>query len=185
MADGFERFVEEHYQAAYRFALSLCGHPEDAGDLTQQAFAIAQRKLHQVRDASKQKSWLFTVLRREFLHRSRDHSRQNHYPLELVEEELPPITVDHAAGMDARSLLAVLQGLEEHFRVPLSLFYFEQLSYKEIAAIMETPLGTVMSRLARGKQLLRQRLEQTRVQATAGGHKIIPLAGGKPQSHHG
>ena len=93
--------------------------------------------------------------------------------------------MDHAAGTDARSLLAVLQGLEEHFRVPLSLFYFKQLSYKEIAKIMETPLGTVMSRLARGKQLLRQRLEQTHMQATAGAHKIIPLTGEKSHPHHG
>ena len=64
MANGFEHFIEDHYQAAYRFALSLCGHPEDAGDLTQQAFAVAQRKLHQVRDESRQKLLLFTVLRR-------------------------------------------------------------------------------------------------------------------------
>ena len=163
MADRFEQFVEAHYQPAYRFALSLCCHEADAYDLTQQVFYIAQQKLHQIRDESKQKSWLFTVLRREFLHGRRQRAMHEHFSMELVEAELPLITVDHAVKIDARNLLANLLGLDEHFRVPLSLFYFEQLSYKEIAEIIDAPIGTVMSRLARGKVLLRQSLEQTRV----------------------
>lgn len=159
---SFERFVEQHYVAAYRFALSLCRHEADACDLTQQVFYLAQTKLHQVRDESKQKSWLFTILCREFYRSRRKQTRYEHHSLELVEAELPLITVDHAAQIDARSVLATLLSLDEHFRVPLSLFYFEQLSYKEIAEIIEAPIGTVMSRLARGKELLRQSLEQTR-----------------------
>lgn len=158
MADDFERLVEEQYQPAYRFALSLCGNYDDACDLTQQAFAIAQVKLHQVREPSKQKAWLFTVLRREFLHSRRRRSQRDHHSLEFVEAELPPIIVDHAAHLDARSAMTALQGLDEHYRVPLSLFYFEQLSYREIAEALATPIGTVMSRLARGKEVLRQRL---------------------------
>lgn len=161
MAERFEQFVEVHYQPAYRFALSLCCHEADACDLTQQAFYIAQGKLHQIRDESRQKSWLFTVLRREFLRGRRQRAIHEHFSMELVEDELPLITVDHAARIDARHLLAKLLSLEEHFRVPLSLFYFEQLSYKEIAEIIEAPIGTVMSRLARGKALLRRALEQT------------------------
>ena len=62
-----------------------------------------------------------------------------HHSLELVEAELPPITVDHAAQIDARSLVATLLTLDEHFRVPLALFYFEQLSYKEIAEMIHVP----------------------------------------------
>ena len=162
MAESFEKFVETHYQPAYRFALSLCCHEADACDLTQQAFAIAQAKLHQIRDELKQKSWLFTIMRREFLRGRRLRALHEHDSLELVEAELPLITVDHAARIDARSLLATLLQMDEHYRVPLSLFYFEQLSYKEIAAIIEAPIGTVMSRLARGKEILRRSLEQTR-----------------------
>ena len=162
MSESFEEFVEEHYKPAYRYALSLCCHEADAWDLTQQVFYIAQAKFHQVRDRSKQKSWLFTILTREFLRGRRQRNTYQHHSLELVQDELPLITVDHAAQIDARGLLASLLGLEEHFRVPLNLFYFEQLSYKEIARIIDAPIGTVMSRLARGKELLRQRLEQTR-----------------------
>ena len=176
MVDEFERWAEEHYQAAYRFAFSLCGNHDDACDLTQQAFVIAQKKLDQVREASKRKAWLFTVLRREFLHSRRRRSARDHHPLELVEAELPRITVDHAALLDAQSAMTALQSLEEHYRVALSLFYFEQLSYKEIAEALDTPIGTVMSRLARGKEVLRQRLQQTREELGAGG-KVIPLQG--------
>ena len=159
MTESFETFVEAHYQSAYRFALSLCCHEADACDLTQQAFCIAQAKFEQVRDPSKRKSWLFTVLHREFLRGHRRRAAHPHQSLELVEAELPLITVDHAARIDSQSLLATLLGLDEHYRVPLSLFYFEQLSYKEIAEVIEVPIGTVMSRLARGKELLRQILE--------------------------
>ena len=162
MSESFEAFVEEHYQAAYHFALSLCRHEADACDLTQQAFCIAQAKFHQVRDKSKQKSWLFTILMREFLHARRRRALYEHHSLELVEAELPHITVDHAAQIDARSLVATLLTLDEHFRVPLALFYFEQLSYKEIAEMLHIPIGTVMSRLARGKELLRQAMEPAR-----------------------
>ena len=161
---------------AYRFALSLCGRHDDACDLTQQAFVIAQRKLHQVRDESKQKAWLFTVLRREFLHGRRHRSQRDHHSLELVEAELPPLQVDCAAQLDARSAAETLQSLDEHYRLPLSLFYFEQLSYKEIAEALDLPIGTVMSRLARGKEVLRQRLEPPRPDL-AGGEKVRPSKG--------
>ena len=160
MPETFEAFVDEHYQAAYRFALSLCRHEADACDLTQQVFCIAQTRFHQVRDRSKQKSWLFTIVMREFLHARRRRALYEHHSLELVEAELPPVTVDHAARIDARNLVATLLALDEHFRVPLALFYFEQLSYKEIAGLLHIPIGTVMSRLARGKELLRRALEQ-------------------------
>ena len=80
--------------------------------------------------------------------------------MEFCEAELPRISVDHAASIDGKTLLLVLQTLDDNFKIPLVLFYLEQLSYKEIATVMEVPIGTVMSRLARGKQMLRQRLEK-------------------------
>lgn len=189
MAESFEQFVEEHYQSAYRFALSLCCHEADACDLTQQVFCVAQAKFHQVRDASKQRAWLFTILSREFSRGRRRRALHPHHSLELVEAELPLITVDHAAQIDARSLLDTLLGLDERFRVPLSLFYLEQLSYKEIAGVIGAPIGTVMSRLARGKELLRQSLEQTRRRPApargAAGKQAGPTTGEASGPHHG
>ena len=170
--DDFARLVDEHYQPAYRFAASLSGNHNDACDLTQQAFLIARSKGHQLRDRAKAKQWLFTILHREFLGMRRRATAHPQSSLEFVEHELPLITVDHATSIDAKDALAVLQTLEENFRAPVALFYMEQLSYKEIAAVLEIPIGTVMSRLARGKQMLRTRLGQRRVED---GQKIWSL----------
>lgn len=163
-ADSFARLVEEYYQPAYRFAVSLSGNHHDACDLTQQTFLIARNKGHQLQDGAKARQWLFTILHREFLGMRRRAAAHPEFHLELVADELPLISVDHAASIDARTVLAVLQALEENFKAPLCLFYMEQLSYKEVAAALEIPIGTVMSRLARGKQMLRARLEQRRVE---------------------
>jgi RNA polymerase sigma-70 factor (ECF subfamily) len=62
------------------------------------------------------------------------------------------------SGLDSTTVLQALQELEEPFRVALTLFYLEQFSYQEIANVLEVPIGTVMSRLSRGKAQLRQRL---------------------------
>ena len=172
MPDDFEKFVEEQYQPAFRFALSLSRNHDNACDLTQQAFFIAQTSRHQLRDRSKRKQWLFTILHCEFLRAKRHEAVRQRYDVQLEGDDSPLISVDHAATMDAKSLVAVLQGLDDSFRLPVSLFYFDQLSYKEIAEILEVPIGTVMSRLARGKTMLRQRLESTRV---ADAEKIVKI----------
>jgi predicted DNA-binding protein YlxM (UPF0122 family) len=62
-------------------------------------------------------------------------------------------------NLDAALVLDALQALDDNFRAPLAMFYLENLSYKEIAEMLELPLGTVMSRLSRGKAQLRRRLE--------------------------
>ncbi|MDB6068152.1 MAG: polymerase, sigma-24 subunit, subfamily [Pedosphaera sp.] len=155
-----EQLVEEHYQSLYRFAYSLAGNPADAADLTQQTFYIAQVKLHQLRDLHKVKSWLSVTLMREFLQKRRHETKFQKIEIGVVEHELPTITVDLVARMDSKSVVAALQALPEDFRVPLVLFYLEQMSYKEIARVLKLPAGTVMSRLARGKAQLRHELER-------------------------
>ena len=159
----FQGLVEDHYKPAYRFAYSLCGNHHDACDITQQAFYHAQTKLHQLRDTKKMKQWLFSILYREFLSLRRRDTTHPQTSLEFSESELPHISVDHAASLDGKTILIVLQTLHEHFRAPLVLFYLNQLSYKEIALTLDVPIGTVMSRLARGKEILRQQLEKTRI----------------------
>jgi RNA polymerase sigma factor (sigma-70 family) len=156
---GFAQFVEEHYQAAYRFALGMSGSHHDACDLTQQAFYLAQRRSDQLRDPSKRKQWLFAILYREFLHLRRRIIAHPEVNLEFSEPSLPHVRVDYAASLDGKLVLKALQTLDESHRMPLALFYLDQMSYKEIAETMDLPIGTVMSRLARGKAMLRLRLE--------------------------
>ena len=150
----FESLVEGYYQSLYKFALSLTGSEADACDLTQQTFYVWATKGHQLRDRSKVKNWLFTTLHREFLESRRRLVRFPHHELSYVNDELPPTLPTAVERADAATAIACLAQIDEANRAPLALFYLENCSYKEIAEILEVPLGTVQSRIARGKARL-------------------------------
>lgn len=154
----FESLAKLHYRDLYRFAFSLTRNESDASDLTQQTFYLWAAKGSQLREASSVKSWLFTTLHREFLQSRRRLVRFPHHELEEMEHELPQIEPETMWQLDAATIFETLAELDENFRAPLILFYMEDLPYKEIAAILEIPLGTVQSRIARGKAQLYQRL---------------------------
>jgi RNA polymerase sigma factor (sigma-70 family) len=155
---SFEQLVELYYQPLYRFALGLSGRENDAWDLTQQTFYRWATKQHQLLDRSKAKSWLFTTLHREFLNSLRRQTRFPHLDIETTNHELPPVPPTAEAEADTDIVREALARVEEPFRSPLVLFYLEEHSYKEIAEILGVPAGTVMSRISRGKALLRQLL---------------------------
>lgn len=148
--DEFELIVSRYYEALYRFALSLTHAEAEACDLTQQTFYTWAAKGHQLRDRSKVKSWLFTTLHRQFLGMRRRSSRFPVVEMDDVEGELPAVTPETVNALDVERVLEMLAQIKEHYRVALSLFYLEDYSYKEIAAILEVPLGTVQSRISRG-----------------------------------
>lgn len=154
----YEQIVALHHESLYRFAFSLAGNPDDAAELTQEAYVRLLNKSCQLRDQSRVKSWLCTTLYRIFLGWKRREVRFPHIDLSSAEEELPPLTPEMADQLDGESAMDAALDLEEHFRVPLVLHYLQCLSYREIAEVMHVPIGTVMSRLSRGKDLLRQRL---------------------------
>lgn len=153
----FEHLVEAHYAALYRFAYSLAKDAMPAADLTQQTFYLWAAKGHQLRDKSKVKTWLFTTLYREFLGGQRHEVRFPKVGLEDAPEQVATATPVHET-LDAAAAVEALQTLDENYRAPLTLFYLKQFSYAEIADALEVPIGTVMSRLSRGKEILRQRL---------------------------
>jgi RNA polymerase sigma-70 factor (ECF subfamily) len=154
----FEKLVEDYYMPLYRFALSLSRQESEAADLTQQTFFLWASKGHQLRDATKVKTWLFTSLYREFLGRKRQSDRfvEAENNLEVINAQTVPASV--VAQLDGDIVQRALLALEEIYRAPLTLFYLQQLSYKEIAATLEIPIGTVMSRISRGKAQLRKAL---------------------------
>lgn len=168
----FDQLVSAYYQPLYRFALSLSGSEAEACDLTQQTFFLWAAKGQQLRDRSKVKTWLFTTLHREFLGSRRRTTRFPHHDLDSVEHELPPVTPATVNALDSRTVLQALQAVDEVYRAPLTLFYLEDHSYLEIAEILDVPIGTVMSRLARGKAQLRALLAD---QAAGAERKIVPL----------
>lgn len=161
MADlQFDQIVTEHYATLYRFALSLTRNEAESLDLTQQTFYLWATKGSQLRDGSKLKSWLCTTLYREFLGNRRHAQRFPQVDISLVEDELPPMEAETINHMDATLVMEALMEVDEVQRAPLQLFYVEDRSYLEIADILGVPIGTVMSRLARGKNQLRRILSE-------------------------
>lgn len=150
--------VEQHYEALYKFAFGLAGNESDAADLTQDTYRVLLTKGHAIRDARSVKSWLFTTLYRQFLGRRRHATRFPETPVESADWELPTITPQHIEALDGSLVVAALRQLDEKYRAPLAMFYLEELSYKEMAEVLDLPIGTIMSRMSRGKEILRRQL---------------------------
>jgi RNA polymerase sigma-70 factor (ECF subfamily) len=149
-APDFETVVAAYYEPLYRFAISLTRSETDACDLVQQTFYIWATKGHQLHNASKAKSWLFTTLHRAFLESRR---RQTHFPhseLTETDADLPVILPEAARRLDALQAVEALGQVDEVYRAPVALFYLEDCSYQGIADILEVPIGTVKSRISRG-----------------------------------
>ena len=154
-----EQLVGAFYESLYRYAYRLSGSPQEAEDLTQETFCQAQNKLGQLRDRNRAKAWLFSILRNAYLRRVRASKQEQRVPLDSV-GEIPDRPTEPLPDIDPVLLQKALGELPESFRTPLILFYFVEFSYREIAEQMEMPIGTVMSRLARGKVFLKHRLLQ-------------------------
>lgn len=154
----FQRLVDTWYDPLYRFALSLSRNGDEAMDLTQQTFARWAEKGHGIRDRSKAKAWLFTVLYREFLKNVRHHRRESTGTEEGFFDSIPADGPTAAKAAEGQEVLKALHKIDPLFRAPLTLFYLECHSYREIAEILDVPLGTVMSRISRAKKQLREYL---------------------------
>lgn len=173
----YEQIVALHADDLYRFAFSLAGTADQACELTQETYCRLLTNGRQLRDRTRVKAWLFTTLYRIYLGWRRHEIRFPHLDIESVEHELPPFTPTMVNTLDGETVMERLLEIDELYRTPLSLFYLQGLAYREIAELLELPIGTVMSRLSRGKDLLRQRFA-----LSAGGpaEKIVPLR----QDHH-
>jgi RNA polymerase sigma factor (sigma-70 family) len=154
---GVTPLVEQHYEALYRYGYRLSGSAADAEDLTQEAFCKAQAQLSTLRDPERAKPWLFSILRNAYLHRARSDRAHRQVPLDAV-GDLPDDAPPDVPDIGPEELQRALNDLPEGFRTPVILFYFEDMSYRDIAEQMDLPIGTVMSRLARAKAHLRDRL---------------------------
>jgi RNA polymerase sigma-70 factor (ECF subfamily) len=158
----FEELVKLYYRDLYRFGFSLTRSEADACDLTQQTFYIWANKGYQLKNLANVKGWLFTTLHREFLQTCRRRERFSDEPANEVAENPTHVSADVVNRMDAQTMLEALGQIDEGYRAPLVLYYMEDLSYKAIAGVLEIPLGTVQSRIARGKIHLLKRLSETK-----------------------
>jgi RNA polymerase sigma factor (sigma-70 family) len=166
----FEAQVLPHLDAAYRFARWLSRSAVDADDLVQDAVLRAFRGFDGLRGANT-KAWLLTIVRNCHSTSFKQQRRAEMMPLsEGDDPESGALLVEEAAGPEAeaiqaddrRSLDAVMQTLPQEYREILILREIEDMDYREIAQVINTPIGTVMSRLARARAALKKRwLAQT------------------------
>ncbi len=153
-----EKLLDEHQEAVFRYAYRLSGCASTAEDIVQEVFLRAFRNLHQLRDASAARGWLLVIARNEFVRWCRK-SKAGGVAMDLQDFEL---SREHAEPhVDCQEWVEVgLEQLPEEFRLVLLMFYFEELSYAEIAEQLKIPLGTVMSRLNRGRAHMKTALEK-------------------------
>lgn len=167
LKSNFEEIVSNYYQPLYRFGYSLAKNEHDAGELAQQTFFIYAEKGDSIRDETKVKSWLFTTLYREFLRRRNKNARIDHYEPELLENAGGSVDPHVQSFTDANLAIEALDEVDAVYREPLTLFYLKDFSYKEIAEILEVPIGTIMSRLSRGKSQLREIFKRKETERSA------------------
>ena len=168
--------LSEYLDGLYSYALALSRNRAEAEDLVQETCLRAIRAMESLRAESSAKSWLFTILRNIWF----NQLRQRRTAPEIVELDLDGTGPNQAAdtakdphatyvsNIEQEQVRTAIKQLSQEFREIIILREYEGLSYQEIAAVLECPLGTVMSRLARARRKLRDLLLLNTVDAAIG-----------------
>jgi RNA polymerase sigma-70 factor (ECF subfamily) len=157
---GDEALIEPFIGPLRRFALGLCHDPHLADDLVQNCLERAISRWHQRDETKNLKSWLFAILHNEFIDGRRRIGRRGiPTPLDDLTVE-PAALADQEDNIRVQDVMAAIDRLSADHRALILLIGVEELTYEEAAAVLEIPLGTVMSRLNRARAKLRQLLQE-------------------------
>lgn len=157
-----ERLLDEHQERVFRYAYRLSGCAATAEDIAQEVFLRAFRSLHQLRDDTAALGWLLVIARNEFLRHCRRRATSGELIVDPQDCDTPAEQTPPAIE-NQEWVSAALEELHEDFRLVLLMYYFEELSYAQIAEQLKIPLGTVMSRISRGKSHLKAALNKSDV----------------------
>jgi len=147
----FDGWVRQYQRLLFGIAYWWTGSRSDAEELTQETFFQAYRSRSNLRDIEAVKGWLVGILRHCYSQtRRKDHAR-GEVPLDEMANEAGD---QDLLGPDVLALHRSLARLDEIHRLPVVMFYFQDLSYREISEALDLPIGTVMSRLSRGRKML-------------------------------
>lgn len=165
--EAFAALVNEHQRYVYNLALRVLQNEEEALDLTQEAFVRAWTALPNFRGQSRFRTWLYRIVTNLCYNRLPSLRRSLNELGDDVITEIPetdPAFDNPARGMESRELRSYLHkamdNLDENYRLLISLRYQHELSYEEIAATLNLPLGTVKTGLFRAREQLRRALER-------------------------
>lgn len=157
--------IEAHIPRLRRYARALLGDHVRADDLVQDTLERACRKWRLWRRGSDLRAWLFTLMHNVFVNQVRTRKvAESWLPLHEQTEE-PAARATQDDGLELRDLMSAIGRLPPEFREVVLLIGLEQLSYAEVAQVLNIPLGTVMSRLARGRERLRVLIAQANTPA--------------------
>ncbi len=168
--DAFEREALPHLEALHAYALHLCRDGSDADDLVQETYIKALSNFASYQAGTNCRAWLFRILTNTFFNLRRSRKRHNPIDSEMPELELAmaesaqdrgiyrPIDMQLLDGVVSKHVTDALDALPPEFRTVLLLADLHDFSYKEIAEVVDCPVGTVMSRLFRARKAMQKRL---------------------------
>lgn len=158
----YETWVADHMNDLHRMAYRLSGTSATAEDLVQETFYHAWRSINSLKDTAKARPWLFRILRFRYAHWVRDQTRRPRTtslaqcPIEPIEANIGRHTVDVMA--DRELLQRALDELDDPFKLPFLMVFLQGMTCRETAQELDIPLGTVLSRIHRAKQFLKNQL---------------------------